>query len=45
MFAINNNEDMVGLSTTSINGPEKATVYFHGSTTPLDLNLLIDPSC
>ena len=34
---------MVGLSTTSVNGPETATVYFDGSTIPVDMNTLIDP--
>lgn len=44
VWAINNNGDMVGLSTPAANGfPERATVYFAGSTTPVDMNTLIDP--
>jgi hypothetical protein len=42
--AIDTRGDMVGLSTPSANGfDETATVYFAGSTTPVDMNTLIDP--
>jgi hypothetical protein len=42
VWGINNAGDMVGLSTTSVNGPETATVYYGGATTPIDMNTLVD---